>query len=47
MIFDVLVKYTDGIETLLLIPAETKDEAYNLAMQKPDVVNAEVIRAID
>lgn len=47
MVFDVLVKYADGIETLLLIPAETSQEAYNLAMQKADVVSAEVLRAID
>lgn len=47
MLFDVLVKYADGIETLLLIPAETGQEAYNTAMQKADVVSAEVLRAID
>lgn len=47
MVFDVLVKYADGIETLLLIPAETSEEAYNFAIEKPDVVSAQVIRAID
>lgn len=47
MVYDVLVKYSDGIETLLLIPAENSQEAYNLAINKPDVVSAEVIRAID
>lgn len=47
MVFDVLVIYADGIQTLLLIPAETSQEAYNLAMQKADVVSAEVLRAID
>lgn len=47
MLYDVIVTFDDGIETLLLIPASSETEAKYIALNKPDVAQAEVIREIN